>query len=271
MGFLPDISAYFRRIGYSGAATPNLETLRAILLNHIQAIPFENLNVLLGKPVSLEPADLEQKLVRSGRGGYCFEQNGYLLEVLLALGFKATPHSARVRLQTPRDVTPPRTHLFVRVELDGTAWLCDVGIGAFSPGAPLRMNLLQEEQPALEPRRITQEGGRYFHQIRLGQEWSDVYEFTGEDMPRIDRELANYYTSTNPSSRFKNHLLVGRAGSDGTRYSILDREFTHRKGPEILTRRELKTEAELRQHLADYFALHVDPDAPLILPAAHGS
>lgn len=260
MSFAPDLPAYFRRIGYSGPSTPELATLRAILVHHTCAVPFENLDVLLGNPISLEPADLETKLVRERRGGYCFEQNGYLLEILLALGFKATPHSARVRIKMPREATPPRTHVFLRVELDGTPWLCDVGIGGLSPGAPLRMDVLNQEQPALEPRRIVKEDGRYFHQVRLGGEWSDVYEFTGEEMPRVDRELGNHYTSTHPQSRFKNQLMAARANKDGTRYSILNAEFTHRRGGEILARRELKTQEELRAHLADPFGLQIAMD-----------
>jgi N-hydroxyarylamine O-acetyltransferase len=82
-----DLDAYFRRIGYSGDRAPTLGTLRALLLRHTEAIPFENLNPLLRWPVRLDDASLEQKLVRDGRGGYCFEQNGLFLHVLRSLGF----------------------------------------------------------------------------------------------------------------------------------------------------------------------------------------
>ena len=124
-----DLDAYFERIGYSGPCEPTLGVLNAITLAHTSAIPFENLDVLLGRPIALDPASLVDKLVRRRRGGYCFEQNGLLLIVLEALGFQAVPISARVRWQRPRDFTPPRTHLFLRVELDGESWLADVGIG----------------------------------------------------------------------------------------------------------------------------------------------
>src|SRR3982751_885916 len=114
--YVPDLDAYFARIGYAGSRAPTLDTLHAILAAHVRTIPFENLDVLLGRGISLAPADIERKLVRDRRGGYCFEQNGLLLMVLTALGFRATPRSARVRLRHPRDSTPPRTHLFLRVE-----------------------------------------------------------------------------------------------------------------------------------------------------------
>ena len=66
-----DLAAYFARIGYDGPRTPTLETLRAIQSLHPQAIAFENLNPLLATPVRLDIESLEEKLIRSRRGGYC--------------------------------------------------------------------------------------------------------------------------------------------------------------------------------------------------------
>ena len=126
-----DLDAYFARTGYRGTRSPTLDTLHAIARAHVQSIPFENLDVLLDRPIDLEPDALMQKLVHDRRGGYCFEHNTLLLEVLTALGFHARPISARVRYQRPREYTPARTHLLVRVELD-ESWLADVGVGAMS-------------------------------------------------------------------------------------------------------------------------------------------
>lgn len=251
-----DLDAYLARLGYAGPRAPTRATLDAILAHHVAAIPFENLDVLLARGISLAPEAVVQKLIHDHRGGYCFEQNSLLLAVLTALGFRATPLSARVRLQQPRDFTPPRTHLFLRVELDGEAWLADVGIGGFSLTAAIRLDESGREQPTPhEPRRIVREGGRLFHQVKLGAEWTDVYEFTGEEMPPIDRELANWWTSTNPGSKFRQHLAAARAGPAGTRFAIRDREFTHRCGAEILTHRELATPDELLAVLAENFGL----------------
>ena len=91
-----DLSAYFARIGYDGPRAPTLETLRAIQRLHSQAIAFENLNPLLTLPVRLDVESLQQKLVRSRRGGYCFEHNGLLLPVLRALGFRVSGLAGRV-------------------------------------------------------------------------------------------------------------------------------------------------------------------------------
>lgn len=265
----PELDAYFARIGYTGPRTPTLPVLHAITAHHAMSIPFENLDVLLGRPISLEPEALLQKLVTERRGGYCFEQNGLLLHVLGELGFTVTPLSARVRLQRPRDFTPPRTHLFIRVELDGGSWITDVGVGSLSLTAAIPLDLSGTELPTPhEPRRLIREEGRYFHQVRYGTEWHDICEFTLEEMPPIDRVLANWYTSAHPQSHFKNRLIAALALRDGRRIALLNREFVVRQGAEILERRELATPGELISLLAERFGLRFPADTRFGAPGS---
>src|SRR6187431_1341176 len=251
-----NLTAYFQRIGYRGRYQPDLALLSALTLAHTQAIPFENLDVLLGIRISLEPDALFRKLVLDGRGGYCFEQNGLFLLVLQELGFQVTPISARVRLQRPRDFIPPRSHVFLRVELDGERWLTDVGVGGLSLTSPLRLATRTEQATLHEPRRIVEEDGRLFHQVRFGAAWHDVCEFTLEEMPRIDRELANWYTSAHPNSHFKNRLLVARAAPEGQRLSILNDQFTLRDRHGTATTRQLTSAEELLEVLLKQFGLY---------------
>jgi N-hydroxyarylamine O-acetyltransferase len=255
-----DLTAYFERIGYRGSHEPSLALLSALTEAHTRSIPFENLDVLLKRPISLAPAALFQKLVVDRRGGYCFEQNGLFLGVLRELGFHVAPLSARVRLQRPRDFTPPRTHVFLRVELDGQSWLTDVGVGALSLTSPLRLITDIEQPTPHEPRRIIQEGPRLFHQVRFGAEWHDVCEFTLEEMPRIDRELANWYTSAHPESHFKNRLVVARAAPDGQRVSILNDELTVRARDGVATTRRIASAPELLDVLLAQFGLRFPAD-----------
>ncbi|MEI6106113.1 MAG: arylamine N-acetyltransferase [Opitutae bacterium] len=251
----PSLNAYFARIGYTGSREPTLATLHAIAGHHAAAIPFENLDVLLNRAIKLEPAALEQQLVQARRGGYCFQQNGLLLHVLAALGYTVRPISARVRLQRPRDFIPPRTHLFVRVELAGEPWIVDAGVGSASLTSALRFVEDIEQATPHDLRRIVRVDGRFFHQVKMGAEWADVCEFTGEEMPPIDRELANWWTSTNPESKFRQNLMVARAGPDGTRRAILNREYVVRRGAEVLERRDIATAEELLEVLAAHFDL----------------
>jgi len=224
-----DLDAYFARIGYAGSPAPTLATLHALTAAHTQAIPFENLDVLLGRGIALGADALFDKLVRRERGGYCFEQNGLFLQVLEALGFRVQPRGARVRIDRARAETPPRTHMFLQVEIDGVRWLTDVGVGGLSLTAAIRLDAEGEQATPHEPRRIIREDereeGRWFHQALLGGVWTDVYEFTHEAMPPIDREVANWFTSAHPGSHFKNRLIVARAAPDGRRLTLLNDEL----------------------------------------------
>lgn len=257
------LDAYFDRIGYTGPREPSLATLSGIVEAHVRAIPFENLDVLLGRPIRLDIPLVMHKLVHEHRGGYCFEQNGLLLHVLDALGFEVVPLSARVRFQRPRDFIPARTHLFVRVELEGESWLADVGVGGLSPTAPLRLHTSEEQLTPHEPRRIVREGGLLYHQARLGQEWHDVVEFTLEQMPPIDREVANWYTSTHPQSHFRGRLTVARAGAHGMRHTLLNRELTHRHANGTAERHVVATPEELLRVLDEVFELRLPTGAQL--------
>ena len=251
-----DLGRYFARIGYSGPATVDLDTLNAVMQAHAQSVPFENLDVLLGRPIDLSPDALQRKIVTEHRGGYCFEQNGLLLHVLRTIGFQVTPLSARVRYQRPRDYTPARTHLFLSVQLGGAPWVADVGVGSMSLTSAFRLDLDGEQPTRHEPRRILREGARYFHQARLGDDWHDVLEFTGEEMPEIDRELANWFTSAHPQSHFRNRLIAARALPDGQRLTLVNRDLTLRRRNGEAETRTIDSPAELVRVLDHEFGLH---------------
>ncbi|MGE3955759.1 MAG: arylamine N-acetyltransferase [Vicinamibacterales bacterium] len=255
-----DLAAYFARIGYGGGTGPSLQTLNGIMAAHVERVPFENLDVLLGRPIDLAPDAIARKIVADGRGGYCFEQNGLLLLVLEQLGFDVTPLSARVRYQRPREFTPPRTHLFLRVVIDGIPWVADVGVGNLSLTGAIRFDVAAEQATPHEPRRIVAEEGRFFHQAKLGGEWADVLEFTGEAMPPIDRELANWYTSAHPQSHFRSRLMVARALPDGGRLTLVNRELTRRDRNGRAHARTLEHPGELLDALAGEFGLVFPPD-----------
>jgi N-hydroxyarylamine O-acetyltransferase len=265
-----DLDAYLARTGYTGPREPTLPVLHALTSAHTRSIPFENLDVLLGRRIHLEPDALVAKLVRDRRGGYCFEQNGLFLAVLTTLGFDVTPLSARVRLDRAPEEVPPRTHLFLRVELDGRPWLTDVGIGALSLTSAIRFEPDLEQETAHEPRRIVRAGDRWFHQARLGEDWIDVYEFTGETMHFIDRQVGNWFTSTHPDSGFKRRFSVARAGDDGRRVTLTDTELKIRGRDGHADVRPIGSPDDLVDVLAEHFGLRFAPGTrfPLLVPAA---
>lgn len=224
-----DLIRYLARIGYDGPLQPNAALLHALTQAHTSAIPFENLDVLLKRPIRLELDAVFEKLVNARRGGYCFEQNGLFLQVLQQLGYHARPLAARVRLRAKdRSEIPVRTHLFIAVELDGQTWLTDVGIGGLSlTGAILWQANIEQDTPH-EKRRLQCEQGRWFHQAWQNEQWVDVYEFTGEPMLPPDCKVASWYTSTHPDSSFMQQRVLARALPNGGRLALLGNELRQR-------------------------------------------
>ena len=263
----PDLSAYFSRIGYAGPATPTLATLRAIQLAHLQAVPFENIDVLLGRTIDIAPAAIEAKIVRAARGGYCFEQNTLFREALRMIGFNVTRLLSRVRRNVPPDVRTPLTHMVLLVELEGRQWLADVGFGSVGTTAPLALDRTDEQETPHEPHRLLRKNGTILHQAKLGGEWADVYEFVPEEPAPIDFELGNWFSCTHPNSHFRSNLIVTRV--DGAkRLSIFNREFTERGLDGRADTRVIATPEDLLDLLTRRFGLNLPAGTRIDIPAA---
>lgn len=266
-----DLNTYFERIGYGGPTPLTVDTLHAIVRAHVQSIPFENIDVLLDRGVKLDVPSVWNKLVRSPRGGYCFEHNTLIEAVLRSLGFETQLISARVRLGRPRDFVPARTHMFVRVNLASAAWLVDAGVGGLSPTAALSLDTEAPQSTPHEPRRIVRVGhwsgaerspeAKLIHQVLLNGEWQDICEFTLEAMPPIDRTLANWYLNTHPESHFRDRLMLAKAHADG-RSTLVNREFTRRDTTGESTTTAVTSAAQLTELLHQQFGITgVDSEA----------
>jgi len=215
-----DLEAYLERIGLNGR--PGLAELHRA---HVTAVPFENLDPQGGLPVSLEPADLERKLVRERRGGYCFEQNLLLKAALEELGAEVDTLLARVRLGRPPDAVRPRSHLVLRVRHEGSTWHADAGFGVGTPLEPLPFGPGAVHEQGGWRFRIVEDGPELVLQQGAGEEeWQDLYGFLAEPVPHVDLETSNWFTSTHPRSPFVSGLIVSRQGSDGTRTTLSDWE-----------------------------------------------
>jgi N-hydroxyarylamine O-acetyltransferase len=221
-----DIPAYLRRIGYAGDLSPTRSTLDALHLAHTTSIPFENLDILLGVPIRLDLPSLQAKLVANRRGGYCFEQNTLFASVLERLGVTVTRLAARVRCRTDRVL--PRTHMTLRVDLDGAPLLADVGFGADGLLLPVPLDGGPSQQFAWSYR-VIGEGGVDLLQSRRDGRWEDLYAFTHEPQLPVDYEIANHYTSTHPASRFTQMLTAQMCARD-VRRTLRDLEYTEDRG-----------------------------------------
>ena len=217
-----DFDAYLERIGLSASERP---TLHDVHRAHATSIPFENLDPHRGIPVSLAEEDLERKLVRERRGGYCFEQNLLLASALEHLGLEVEPMLARVRAGAPSGTVRPRSHLVLRVtDRDGRVWHADVGFGSGTLLEPIPFGAAgaaAHEQSGWSFRVVEEEPELVLQTLADGT-WSDVYAFPPQPVPRIDIETSNWWTSTNPQSPFVFGLIASVHRPDGSRELISD-------------------------------------------------
>jgi N-hydroxyarylamine O-acetyltransferase len=212
-----DFGSYLTRIGVD--SRPTLAELHRA---HVSAVPFENLDPYAGTAVSLAPEALERKLVAERRGGYCFEQNLLMMSALHELGATVEPMLARVRWGVPAGTITPRTHLVLHVELDGAAWLADVGFGAGTLLEPIRFGPGGPYEQSGWRFRVVRESDQLVLQTDDDGVWRDVYAFEPRPAPLIDIELSNWFTATHPKSRFVTGLIVTRQTPDGARVSLSD-------------------------------------------------
>lgn len=268
-----NLDSYFDRIGFTGARTATLETLQALHLAHAQSIAFENLNPLMNWAVPLDLPALEEKLVRSGRGGYCFEQNALFYTVLRELGFEVDRLAARVLWNAPEDAIRPRSHMLLRVRIAGEDHVADVGFGGQTLTGPLRLITDVEQSTPHEPFRIVRAapmsathvpafGDDLALQSWVGSAWKTLYRFDLQPQCDPDYEVANYYISTNPASHFRSTLMAALPFPGG-RYGLANNQLTvHRLGgsPE---RRRLRSVEEVRETLQTVFGLTLPPAAEL--------
>lgn len=257
-----NLDAYFRRIGYRGRREPTLDVLQALVLHHTQAIAFENLNPWLRWPVYLDLASLQHKLVRNGRGGYCFEQNTLFSHVLQALGFPVTRLAARVVWGRPADAQSPRSHMLLCITIDEQPYLADVGFGGNTPTGVLRLETDIVQETSHEPFRLVRMGKEYLLQAEVRETWAPLYRFDLQEQLPADYEVSNWYVATHPHSHFVTGLSVARPG-EGRRYTLHNTELAiHHLGGET-ERHVLTSVGELRATLTETFRLTL-PEEPAL-------
>jgi N-hydroxyarylamine O-acetyltransferase len=259
-----DLDAYFQRIGYEGSREPTMALLRAITQKHPDAIAFENMDVLLGRGISIVPADIDAKLIGAGRGGYCYEQNGLLKRVLTTLGFQVEGLMARVLWMAPEGAPPrPRSHQVLGVSIEGETWLADAGFGGCVLTAPLRLFSDDVQDTPNGAFRIVdaQTDGVAERQVQanLSGRWAPLYQVSKGGWAEVDYEQANFFTYTHPSSHFTWSMTVGRT-TPTARYALKNNRFTHRDVTgAIVEQRDLSAD-ELEATLRDVIGLPVEAD-----------
>jgi arylamine N-acetyltransferase len=210
-----DIDLYLKRIGFNDPIANDGETLKKLQCCHMMTVPYENLDILAGKPLKLDTDSLYEKIVVNRRGGYCFELNGAFKALLCGLGFDVTDCMARF-LKNETQI-PMRRHRVLKVRCGDGLYLCDVGVGMISPVYPVRLDTGEVQEIGSEQYKITRDDflGTVLHQCFEGV-WDRFFSFTDEPQLDIDFIMPSFYCEKHPDSPFiKANMLAILTGFGG--------------------------------------------------------
>jgi N-hydroxyarylamine O-acetyltransferase len=209
-------------------------------------VPFENLDIGLGRPIALNEGALYAKIVERRRGGFCYELNGLFAALLRALGFRVTLLSAGVMSRMHGDFGPEFDHLALRVDL-AEPWLADVGFGECFVH-PLRLAGRGEQRDPGGIYRIAECGGWHLLESRDGEgNWKPEYRFTLTPRELSDFEEMCHYQQTSPDSGFTKHSTCSLPMLNG-RVTISDDRL-------IVTTNGVREETELPDEAARVLVL----------------
>ena len=272
-------TAYLARIGAARPQRPDAAALRALHRAHLLAVPFENLSISLGEPISLEPGDLLRKVVTDRRGGFCYELNGAFALLLEALGFGVRRVAAAVF--GTGNPGPPLDHLALLVDVPGDCdpWLADVGFGSHSQ-YPLRFTSRQPQEDPAGTFLLADADGTGIDGAASSAD-TDVL-LDGQPQYRVERHtrsLADFvpmcwWQQTSPRSHFTQSTICSRLTPDG-RVSLSGRTLIQTRNG-TRTEQELPGDAAILAAYREHFGIALDrvpvaapPAAPPAAAPAH--
>ena len=281
-------SSYFARINYSGPIGPSADTLRGLHRTHMLAVPFENLDIRLGRPIVCDEAGFLHKIIDERRGGFCYELNGAFAALLRTLGFEVTLLSARVA-GADGSYGPEFDHLTLRVDLpavSGTAWLADVGFGdSFIEPLLMQPNLEQSQigrlyrlsqsevetkgqselaiesvfhldvraEDSSSPEKSQNREKSPDKEKSLDNKWKRQYSFTLQPRELSDFAPMCRYHQTSPESHFTRQRICSRATPEG-RITLSDWKLIETRNGRRMER-ELAGDGEWRATLRELFKI----------------
>lgn len=251
-----DLEAYLRRVGHHGPVHADEQTLARLHRAHVAAVPFDNADVALGRPVPVDLDSVQDKLVARGRGGYCYEHGVLFAAALERLGFAVDRLLARIGDETEKP--RPRTHMALHVTSDDGAWLADVGFG----GGVLSPIPWDHAEPArqggwlyrLSPHRP---GGRQVLEQRDGP-WQVLYSLDETPQHAVDVEMSAHFTATHPASPFAGGRLIAMDKEDERHRRLVGRTLTTSR-PDGSAEEQTLDDDELAA-LLEEFALGLTPE-----------
>ena len=257
-GTMLDVRAYLKRIGHTGSREPSGHTLRTLHRAHMLSVPFENLDIHIGRPIVCDVDCFLRKITEEHRGGFCYELNGAFAELLRALGFSVTLLSVRVARDDGTE-SPEFAHLALRVEIpnheDEGPWLADVGFGD-SFLEPLRLETGVDQAQIGRVYRLSEIAGRFVMEVLLPDApgaWKRQYSFTLQPRRLEEFESMCAYQQTSPESHFTRQRICSRATPHG-RVTLSDLKLIETTDGDR-QERTLTSEAEWRATLNEVFRI----------------
>ncbi|MGW5687399.1 arylamine N-acetyltransferase family protein [Nonomuraea sp. NPDC003754] len=245
-----EISRYLDRFGATRPAEPDAAGLRALQRAHLRAVPFENLSIHLGEPISLDPGALHDKIVARRRGGFCYELNGLFAELLTALGYRVTLLAARA-FQGER-LGPLFDHLAIRVDLD-EPWLVDVGFGDFAD-EPLRLDERAEQKDDAGAVQVVPAPSGH-GDLDIVHKGDPAYRLTARPYELADFGPTCWWQTTSPQSHFTRSPVCSLRTAEG-RTTISGRKLIRTVNGERTE--QVLQESDLRAAYLDHFGVALD-------------
>lgn len=253
------LATYLSRINLDYQPRANVQDLAKVQHAHRLSIPFENLDVRLGRGISVDDAVIFDKLVTLKRGGYCFEHNALLRWALREIGFDVRPLLARVWLFAVE--TPPKTHTLNLVNINGEDFIADAGFGSsYCPPAPLHEGACVMGNDGAEHRLVIDADHGWMLQIKLaGQnEFKNEFSFTLDVAADLDLAMSNHWTATSPQSRFLHSVIVNISTPNGM--INLNNGILKITAGDKHKEQKLSDEAELQGALREHFGIEMNID-----------
>lgn len=248
------VEQYLQRIGYNRTLSADLSTLCGLQWAHLTHIPYENLDLLAGIPLSLNTEDLFQKIVTRKRGGYCFELQGLYGELLKSSGFPVTQYSARF-MDEP-GVVQMRRHRILVVQIGSMRYLTDVGIRSESPRVPLKLVYDEVQTDHVCEYKFQKDAfyGWVLCQKERGKAWKPMYGFTEE--PQIDDDfvMPSFYCEKHPDSTFNKFMKISIFSGESN-FTLVNGIFQEYRNARVQLRQKLTSPSETGYILKTYFGL----------------
>ncbi len=249
-----NVQKYLERIGLANVEPERTHAfLKAVQLAHVCTVPYENIDIIDGIPLSLDPEKLYEKIVLRHRGGYCFELNCLLEHMLRAVGFCTVSYFARFwRGETG---TPLRRHRVIAVLLDEKTYVVDVGIGSVAPRIPLLLEEGTVQEYFGEQYRFAREEtfGWVLYEMR-GGEWQRYFSFTEDAQLDLDFTAISYYCEKHPDSKFNKAYMVAMKTETG-RKTLDGRCYKEFAGQELVRIEEDMSDTRRDEVLRNEFAI----------------